>query len=293
MYHSIYGTSYFKVDFEVDRKEVEEIIGKELEELVYFYCNLENRTQQILEHKFDEPLQKNLYILEYSNLLDQLNIDVLNDVKIIQDRLLNHYRLHMDLNSLKNQLHIFDGKLSRSQLSHLHGYCLNSNYKLQQYSDDCFHEKDLRFSCHLSKRELENTQVLDALNDVCKQLGIVLFAKEYYINHYSQISYVSRHTDANVDGCVSILIFCNKYWEESWGGELKIYDDENLLVNKIIDFIPGRIIIFDSQIEHKVLPLTPLCKTDRFSLAIKAYTNPNHLTDQDLNNLIEIGVANI
>ena len=291
LYHAIYGTCYFEFNSEITRDNIRKIIGDRAEDLVYFYSTLENRIDQILEHKFQEPLQKELYILEYANLLDQLNLEGLNYIRIIQERLLNYYSIDLDLNPLKNQLHIFDGKLNRSQLDHLHGYCLHSNYKLQQYSDECFHEKDLRFSCHLSKREVENTQVLTSLEDICKQLGITLYLREYYINHYCQTSYVSRHTDANMDGCVTILFFCNKYWEEYWGGELKIYDNENDLVNKVIDFVPGRIVIFDSKIEHKVLPLSPVCKADRFSLAIKAYTNVDRLSDLDMDRLIQIGVA--
>ena len=92
---------------------------------------------------------------------------------------------------------------------------------------------------------------------------------------------------------ITILIFANKYWEESWGGELKIYEDQNSIVNRVIDFVPGRIIIFDSKIEHKVLPLTPCAKNDRFSLAIKGYLNKEYLTEQDSPNLITVGIAKI
>lgn len=291
LYHAIYGTCYFKFNSDITRDNIKKIIGDRAENIVYLYSTLENRIDQILEHKFEEPFQKELYILEYANLLDQINLETLNKIKIIQERLLNYYYLNLDLNPLENQLHIFDGELNRSQLDYLHSYCLNSNYRLQQYSDGCFHERDLRFSCHLSKNEIENTQVLTSLDTLCEQLGITLYLKKYYINHYSQMSYVSRHTDENIDGCVTILIFCNKYWEEYWGGELKIYDNENDSVNKIVDFVPGRIIIFDSKIEHKVLPLSPICKSDRFSLAIKAYTNVDHLVNSDMDNLIQIGVA--
>ena len=34
-------------------------------------------------------------------------------------------------------------------------------------------------------------------------------------------------------------------WDESWGGELKIYE-ENGPVHKVVDYAPGRIIVFDS-----------------------------------------------
>ena len=36
-----------------------------------------------------------------------------------------------------------------------------------------------------------------------------------------------------------------------------------------IDYSPGRIIVFDSKLEHKAMPITPYAKSDRFTLAIK------------------------
>ena len=295
LYHAVYGTFYFSFDSNIPRETIQDLIGKKSESLVYLYCNLENRIDKILEHKFEHDLQKDLYILEYANLLDQYELlDDINikDIETIKQRLLNYYGIDMENNSsLNDQLYVFDGKLSRSELAHLHGYCLDSRYKLEQYSDICSHQRDMRFSCHLTRDEFKNTRVLSAVESIVESLNIKLYLREYYINHYSQISYVSRHTDANVNDCVTILVFCNKYWDETWGGELKIYDDENDLIHKVVDFVPGRIVIFDSKIEHKVLPLSPLAKSDRFSLAIKGYTNRNYLTEFDNDFLIEVGVA--
>ena len=135
------------------------------------------------------------------------------------------------------------------------------------------------------------TQLLPALDKICNELGIKLYLNNYHINHYSQICYVNRHTDSLVDGYVTILIFCNEYWDETWGGELKIYEEERSSIHKVVDFVPGRIIIFDSRIEHKVLPLTPSAKTDRFSIAIKALTDISHLSESEMGNLIQLGVA--
>lgn len=291
LYHAIYGTYYYNFNYVIDRDVIRTLIGPKAENLVYFYCKLENRIDQILKHQFADDLQKDLYILEYANLLDQFDTCNHNDFLKIKSSLYQYYNLNMDNNSINEQLYIFDGKLSSAQLSHLHGFCLESNYKFGHYSDILSHERDMRFTCHLSKNDFENTGVISSIEKIVRDLNLTVYLREYYINHYSQISYVSKHTDANVDGCVTILIFANKYWEESWGGELKIYEDSNSLVNRVIDFVPGRIVIFDSKIEHKVLPLTPCAKNDRFSLAVKGYLNQEYLIEKDLSNLITIGVA--
>lgn len=193
-----------------------------------------------------------------------------------------------NLNSLNNYLHIVDNQFTRSELRSIHYYCCSSSFRLMQRSDILNHQRDLRFASYLSKEQLLMMRVVPSLDKVCKDLNIKLYLTNYYINHYSQISYVSKHTDDVEDGCISILIFCNYYWDETWGGELKVYE-ENSTTNKSIDFVPGRIIIFDSKIEHKVLPLTPFAEQDRFSLAIKAVADPSKLQDSEIQNLIQIG----
>ncbi len=296
LYHAIYGTCYFEFDSNIDRDHIKKIIGNDAENLVYFYSKIDNRIENILSHKFESKMQKDLYIIEYANLLEQIN--ELDDIsfkhlKTIQQRLKYYYNLNMSLEPCKNNLYVFDGKLSRSQLNYLHTYCLQSNYKFQQISDMLSTERDNRLVCHLSKKEFENTLVIPSIQEIVNEIGVTLYLREFYINHYSQISYVNRHTDSFLSGSVTILIFCNKYWDETWGGELKLYDDINTSVNKIVDFVPGRIVVFDSEIEHKVLPLTPFAKSDRFSLAIKAFTDPTNITTLDFNSIIELKVAKI
>ena len=61
----------------------------------------------------------------------------------------------------------------------------------------------------------------------------------------------SKHTDSALPNTFTILIFCNKYWEEPWGGELKIYKDKSK-THSIIDYVSGRVVIFDSRIESSL-----------------------------------------
>ena len=106
LFHSIYGTSYFKHRSDVTREKVSLIIGEKAEALVEFYCNLPDRQIQILQHKFKpDQLQRDLYLLEYCNVVEQSVDDVqttgaLNPAKIFMMRLLranliDHYRLNM------------------------------------------------------------------------------------------------------------------------------------------------------------------------------------------------------
>jgi len=289
LYHAVYGTCYYKFDIEVDRNIVKNLIGEKSESLVYSYCNLEDRTHKIIENEVVSELQKDLCILEYANLAESPNPYSLDQIKQIKYKLWNQFDIDMSHNPLNDKLHVFDNKLTRAQVSHIHTYCLESNYRFEQASDRSSYQKDIRFTCHLNRTEFEDIGLINILEDISKELNVILYLKNYYINHYSQVSYVHRHTDSNSDGSATILIFCNKYWDESWGGELKIYDNFNSSINKVVDFVPGRIVIFDSKIEHKVLPLTPYAKSDRFSIAIKACIDPEKI--YNFENLITIGVA--
>tara|TARA_R100001082_G_scaffold1794_1_gene1639 strand:- start:116 stop:658 length:543 start_codon:yes stop_codon:yes gene_type:complete len=107
LFHSIYGTSYFKHKSKrATREKITSIIGEKAEALVEFYCHLPDRQIQILQHKFKpDQLQRDLYLMEYANVVEQSIDDVqttgaLNPAKIFMMRLLranliDHYKFKM------------------------------------------------------------------------------------------------------------------------------------------------------------------------------------------------------
>ena len=105
MFHSIYGTDYYEFNEQITREKVISLIGEQAEQLVHFFCSLPERNIQILQHKFDKRLQRDLYIIEYANLLELSITDVqrtsaLNPAKIFRLKLLranliDHYKFEM------------------------------------------------------------------------------------------------------------------------------------------------------------------------------------------------------
>ena len=105
LFHSIYGTDYYEFNEQITREKVISLIGEQAEQLVHFFCSLPERNIQILQHKFDKRLQRDLYILEYANLLELSITDVqrtsaLNPAKIFRLKLLranliDHYKFEM------------------------------------------------------------------------------------------------------------------------------------------------------------------------------------------------------
>ena len=105
LFHSIYGTDYYEFNEQITREKVISLIGERSEQLVHFFCSLPERNIQILQHKFDKRLQRDLYIIEYANLLELSITDVqrtsaLNPAKIFRLKLLranliDHYKFEM------------------------------------------------------------------------------------------------------------------------------------------------------------------------------------------------------
>ena len=105
LFHSIYGTDYYEFNEQITREKVISLIGEQAEQLVHFFCSLPERNIQILPHKFDKRLQRDLYIIEYANLLELSITDVqrtsaLNPAKIFRLKLLranliDHYKFEM------------------------------------------------------------------------------------------------------------------------------------------------------------------------------------------------------
>tara|TARA_R110000803_G_scaffold56812_1_gene114241 strand:- start:1133 stop:1702 length:570 start_codon:yes stop_codon:yes gene_type:complete len=62
------------------------------------------------------------------------------------------------------------------------------------------------------------------------------------------------------DGYRTLMVFINHKWQKEWGGEFQLLEeiDNNSKIIKTIEYIPGRIIIFDGNIPHRGLsPIEP------------------------------------
>ena len=72
LYHSVYDTSYYKAGLDTTREQVKELIGEKAENLVYIFCNLENRTEALLNRQdIPKDIHIDLLKLEYANSIEQ------------------------------------------------------------------------------------------------------------------------------------------------------------------------------------------------------------------------------
>lgn len=269
LYHSIYGNESFNPNIIIDRKTVKNLIGEYAEALVYTFCSLTNRDENILSRTVDcsKEMYDDLFYISYANIKEQsrhINDPVLHD-------LLKRYEIasnNLEQPIEDKQLAIFDDLIERSHLDLLNTYCLNSKFTCDHASNQLNFEIDARFVSGLTQFDFLKTQLVDVCKKVGERVGMKLTLGNYYINHYAIMTPVSRHTDSSLPNTYTILVNCNKFWDDDWGGEIKFYNEFSN-IHKVIDFVPGRVIFFDSRIEHKVMPLSPTAKKSRFTIAIK------------------------
>ena len=78
LFHSVYGTTYFKPQMTIDRDAVRYLIGKKAEELAYWFCFFDSpRTQRILILE-NEQLKKDLLLIDKANEEDMANASMMS-----------------------------------------------------------------------------------------------------------------------------------------------------------------------------------------------------------------------
>lgn len=74
LFHSIYGTEYFSITKEPpSREQIKLLVGDDIEDLVYEFCNLKDRFSTIVTNKnnWSKSKQYQLAAIEYANLIEQ------------------------------------------------------------------------------------------------------------------------------------------------------------------------------------------------------------------------------
>jgi len=287
LYHSAYGTDSYNPNINISRNELKELIGEYSESLVYEFCSISNKEVEILNRNLNSQKDEDLLIMSYANIKEQQHRA--NDPEL--DNLIMSYESKIFTNQANNNVEeiiidgkkiiIFDSLFEKYHLDALNSLCINSQYRGDHGSSPLSAEMDFRFVSYLNKEQLVSVDILNPLTKIKEYLATDIFLGHSYINHYWHHTASPSHTDSSFDNTITILIFCNTVWHEHWGGEIKFYDSAKK-VNPTIDFKPGRVIVFDSRLEHKVLPITLESKKPRFSLAMKASTG------QGLDSLIKM-----
>lgn len=74
------------------------------------------------------------------------------------------------------------------------------------------------------------------------------------------------HTDEPDTDHVSLLYYCNIKWDLEWDGGTVFRSDDMEDVELLVDFKPGRFVLFDSSIPHKIYQTSSLAHPYRYTV---------------------------
>ena len=78
LFHSVYGTTYFKPQMTTDRDTVRYLIGEKAEELAYWFCFLDSPRTQRISILENEQLKKDLLLIDKANEEDMANASMMS-----------------------------------------------------------------------------------------------------------------------------------------------------------------------------------------------------------------------
>ena len=78
LFHSVYGTTYFKPQMTTDRDAVRYLIGEKAEELAYWFCFLDSPRSQRISILENEQLKKDLLLIDKANNEDMANTSMMS-----------------------------------------------------------------------------------------------------------------------------------------------------------------------------------------------------------------------
>lgn len=106
-----------------------------------------------------------------------------------------------------------------------------------------------------------------------------------WVNLFNRDNPTNRyHADAHsYDGSyLSLLYYANSKWDLEWDGGTVFRTDDLSEVEYLSDYKPGRMILFDSSIPHKIYSSSYNAHPYRFTLNTLIKADPSYLTTQVL-----------
>lgn len=155
--------------------------------------------------------------------------------------------------------HILDNTLSNSSLNYLYNLSLDYNvWALNRRSNGAEHEKKFpgvnysdNYICRIDN-SVFGYNILLYQTILSKFKSNVLEEQPIPLRIHQGAKYIKNvgepHRDSeNIDD-TTILFFNNPIWEKEWGGGI-------VIEGSLVDYVPGRAVIFPSVYEHYVSPI--------------------------------------
>mgnify|MGYP001161301106 FL=1 len=179
---------------------------------------------------------------------------------------------------------VIDGAVNLSILSNLYYLCTQLPYRIGNSS--CREIQgivDKRLKCDLEPNHPIVELLLHEGSPSEHAIKKYVTSDKYcFVRAYANLGIHSDVNEIHIDhqtDSKTILYYPNKSWKTHWGGQTMFLDDDGSC-KKLVEIIPGRIVIFDGRIPHTVMPLnirsTP---SYRFTVALKFELIKEHTKD--------------
>jgi len=189
---------------------------------------------------------------------------------------------------------IFDDVFDFSQRNFLMDQCRRLNYQIIDPYDANLRDQISKYTCKavLTENDLKEFFQLDIqhrgpvriyhlakifnLNGAGRELALEIGKNELArmwcnANHHSDNP--ALHPDYTVDnGTKTMLAYVNIEWKQDWDGGTIFRTADGKGVELYIDYVPGRVVVFDSIIPHK--PMTPSADSAPFRFSLNSIWAP-------------------
>jgi Rps23 Pro-64 3,4-dihydroxylase Tpa1-like proline 4-hydroxylase len=161
-------------------------------------------------------------------------------------------------------IEIYDDIFPMSLRQHHMEFVQNSTFRLGSASSGIFWQSENTFFQSVYTQDnFENFRL-------CSEF-LASRLRTYEVNRCwvlssSPLSTYYFHADnaAENEKAITLLYYVNTRWDRNWGGETLFSNDEGEC-EIAVEFKPGRVVIFDSLIEHKPSPISMQADEFRFT----------------------------
>lgn len=241
-----------------------------------------NNEKQLTPEEEQELLQG----LVSMGFVPQLLLDRLKDnQKLVVNTDEKDLHKQQDLGSVKHKeivvgedksIHVYDGIFDYSAISGIYAALSRGLYMLDNANrPDVQSLQDRKLVYRISPEILDNLHFFDGpLKSIIDEL---IPENEY--NHFRSYVNLGLHTDnheVHADHYYdragkTLLYYVNETWNRDWGGETVFLDDKAEEILYTSQFVPGRVVIFDSNIPHSAKPQSIDGPAYRFTMAMKFF----------------------
>lgn len=180
------------------------------------------------------------------------------------------------------KIHIFDGVFDPQKVYFLHKFVSMSYFQFKSSSTTLQeHSAYITPSSTFSEKDVENMEFFD--NDNMRYILSKMNSKilnRCWANAILEGSKYFWHVDAQEPrdmGSQTLLYYSNSTWDKDWHGETLFMNNDGEC-EIAVSAEPGRLVLFDSKLMHKPVPISTIAPTPRYSVVFQ-FLNNDKLTE--------------